>query len=81
MAQQVTASVYGLNQQDWNKPLGVTKTFPTQGLSLQHLSPAVSYSGVSCVTIIQLLPTGLNQTTQNFYSPTALATIATAANA
>ena len=81
MAQQLSASVYGMNGNDFNRVAGLTKSFPTQGISIQALSPAVSYSGVACNTIISVLPTGLNQPVQNYYVATATPTVITAANA
>jgi hypothetical protein len=81
MAQQFSASVYGANGNDLNSFQGITKSFPSQGVSIQALNPVKSYSGVTCVTVISLLPTGLNQVAQQFYSPTATATVISAANA
>jgi len=81
MALQLAASIYGANQQDWNTPLGVSMSFPTQGIVLRTISPAVSYSGVSCLTTIQLLPTAPSPIQPQYYTPTAIATLVTAANA
>lgn len=81
MALQLTASIYGQDGNDWNRVAGLTKSFPTQGISIEALSPAVSYSGVACNTIISLLPTGLVTNPKKYYTPTATATVITAANA
>lgn len=81
MALQLTASIYGANQSDWNRPSGVTRGFPTQGITIEALSPAVSYSGVSCNSIITLLPTGLKVNGTQFYCPTVPATLITNSNA
>jgi len=81
MAQSLIASVYGANQNDWNRPLGLTMGFPTQGIVIRALSPAVSYSGVSCVTEIQLLPTGPSPIQPIYYTNLATATAITNANA
>lgn len=81
MAQQFTASIYGANENDWKRPMGVVRSFPAAGVTMETLSPAVTYSGVACNTQINVLPTGLNQTANKFYTPTALATLVTSANA
>lgn len=81
MAQQLTASIYGSNGYDWNKALGVLRTFPTQGITMETMTTPTAYSGVTCNTIITVLPTGLNTDGNKYYTPTALATLATAANA
>jgi len=81
MALQLTASIYGKNKNDWNRTAGVTRSFPTQGITIEALSPSVSYSGVACNTIITILPTGLNVNGDQYYTPTATATVITAANA
>jgi hypothetical protein len=81
MAQSVIASIYGANSNDWNEPAGVTMGFPTQGIIIRAISPAVSYSGVACNTQIQLLPTAPSPIQPVYYSPIATATLITNANA
>ncbi len=81
MALQLTASIYGENGSGWNKPMGVTMGFPTQGIVISALSPAVDFSGVSCNTRITLLPTAPSVIQPVYYTPTATATLITAANA
>lgn len=81
MAQQLIASIYGSNQNDWNRTMGVTRGFPTQAITIEALSPSIAYSGVDCNSIITLLPTGLDTNGNKFYSPTDPATLITAANA
>jgi len=81
MALQVSLSIYGQDQNDWNRPAGLTKSFPTQGISVQALSPAANYSGVACNTIIMVAPTGLQTKPTKYYTPTATATVITACNA
>lgn len=81
MAQQLTASIYGKDGYAWLGNNGTTKSFPTQSISIQALPPAQVYAGVTCLSVIQLLPSGLNQLVQNYYCPTATATLITAANA
>lgn len=81
MALSLSASVYGCNNNDLNKPSGLLMGFPTSRIVIRALSPAVSYSGVSCNTIIQLLPGGDRVDQPEYYTPTATATVITAANA
>lgn len=81
MALQLSASIYGQDGYDWNKPMGVTRGFPTQGITIEPLTTPTAYSGVTCNSIISLLPTGLNTDPEKFYCPTAAATLITAANA
>jgi hypothetical protein len=81
MALQVTASIYGANKNDWNRPAGVTMGFPTQDIVIRAISPAETYSGVSCPTAIQLMPYGPSPSQPIYYTVTATATLITAANA
>lgn len=81
MAQQLIATIYGSNQSDWNKPLGVTMGFPTQSITIKELSPAVSYSGVACNSIIYLNSSGLEVNPTEFYTSTTASTLITNANA
>jgi hypothetical protein len=81
MALQLAASIYGANQQDWNAPLGRSMAFPTQGIVLRNLDQPTTYSGVTCLTAIQLLPTAPSPIQPIYYTPTAIATLVTAANA
>lgn len=81
MALQLSASIYGSDGYDWNKSQGVTRGFPTQGITIEALTTPTAYSGVTCLTIISLLPTGLQTNATKFYTPTATATVITAANA
>lgn len=85
MAQQLTASIYGMdngyNSYDWNKPMGVTRGFPTQGITIEQLSQPTTYSGVVCNSIISILASGLNVHGDKFYTPTTVTDLITAANA
>lgn len=81
MAIQLSASIYGADGYDWNRPMGVTRGFPTQGITIEAISPSVPYSGVECNTLITVLPTGLKTNGHKFYTPTETATVITAANA
>jgi len=81
MANQITATIYGSNQNDWNKTSGVVLSFPTQGILLETISPAVSYSGVPCNTAIKLLPYGPSPNQPVYYTSTDVSTLKNAANA
>ena len=81
MALQLSASIYGANQNSWNVAQGRTMSFPTQGIVMRNLNPAETYSGVVCNTAIQLLPTAPSPIQPVYYTPTAIATLVTAANA
>tara|TARA_R110000868_G_scaffold256993_1_gene514072 strand:- start:995 stop:1228 length:234 start_codon:yes stop_codon:yes gene_type:complete len=41
--------------------------FPTSQIVLRQITPAESYSGAECNTAIQLLPTGLNVNSPQYY--------------
>jgi hypothetical protein len=81
MAQILTASIYGANGNDWNTPQGVTMGFPVQQSVIRTLNQPTSFSGVTCLSQIQLLPTAPSPIQPVYYSPTAAATLITAANA
>lgn len=81
MALQLTASIYGANSNSWNNAQGVTMGFPSNNIVIRALNPPENYSGVSCLTQIQLLPTAPSTIQPVYYTPTATATLITAANA
>lgn len=80
MAQIISVTVYGANQNDWNKPSGVVMGFPVSQIVLRTI-PSTPYSGVNCVTQIQLLPTAPSPIQPVYYTNTPIATLITAANA
>jgi len=81
MALQVTASIYGANSNDWNIAHGLTMGFPTQNIVIRALNPPETYSGVSCPTAIQLLPTAPSTIQPVYYTSVATATMITNSNA
>lgn len=81
MANQLSASIYGANENSWGNAMGTIMGFPTQGIVIRALSPAVNYSGVLCNSQIQLLPTAPSVIQPVYYTPTATATLITNANA
>jgi hypothetical protein len=78
MALQLAAYIYGANSNDWGHPKSMS--FPTQGITLQAISPAVSYGGVACNTQIQLLPTAPSVIQPVFYTPALIGALVTASN-
>jgi hypothetical protein len=88
MAQIFAASIYGANKNDWNRPQGVQMGFSTQNVIIREIdggTPAnagiVVYSGVNCVSQIQLLPTAPSPIQPVYYSPLTVAALITLANA
>lgn len=87
MAQQLAASIYRIDQNDLNTGRGIPATqgisnsFPTQGIRMYPVSGTVTANGVTMASIIALLPAGLNQPETLYYTPTAIGTLVTAANA
>lgn len=80
MAQLLQASIYGADSYDWNAPMGVLRGFPTDEIAIEPLRTPTAYSGVTCNSIISLLPTGLQTTATKFYTPTATDALISAAN-
>lgn len=80
MAQIVSVNVYGVNGFTFNTGVNATMGFPTQGILIRP-SPTLTLLGVPMLTVIQLLPTGTKVGEDQFFSPTATATVITAANA
>lgn len=87
MALQLSASIYRIDQYDLKNSSGGAQTagkimgFPTQGIRIESITGTVTANNATMLTVIKLLPTGLNQPEKAFYSPTATATVITAANA
>jgi hypothetical protein len=80
MAQILSASIYGLNGQSIGTAQGQTLGFPTQGILIRPNTSSATYNGVTCPTIIQLLPAGTKVAQDQYFCVTALATVITAAN-
>jgi hypothetical protein len=79
MAQQVSVSIYGVNG-NATGAMGRIMGFPTQGIRI-YPDATKSFNALTMATVIEVLPTGLNQAANKFYTTTAIATIITAANA
>lgn len=87
MAQQFTASIYRINQYDLNTAQGIPATqgilhsFSPDTVRIRDVKGTVAANGVTMLSIISLLPDGLTVKEKDFYTPTAQATLVTAANA
>lgn len=87
MAEHFLSSIYRKNQYDLKNPAGnpanqgVPHSFP---VGLTHFYPAPTNTvanGVTMASIIELLPTGLNQPSNKFYTPDTVTALNTASNA
>jgi len=78
MAQVVSVLVYGVNDTDLNYP---TMGFPTQGIIVRPAPTNKTLKGVAMATVIQILPAGTKVGQDQYFSPTATATVITACNA
>lgn len=81
MAQQLSASIYGYNSSSMGTAQGTTMSFPTQLITIRPAPAGTVFNGVTMVTAIQLLPTATKVGADLFFTPTAVATVITAANA
>lgn len=82
MAQVLSASIYGLNGNSIGTAQGQTIGFPTQGILIRpNTALGTTFNGVTCPTIIQMLPAGTRVAQDQYFCVTALATVITAANA
>ena len=81
MAQLFAASIYGANGDDWNKSFGVSMAFNPTTVVVRSLNQPTAYSGVTCNSQIQLLPTAPSPIQPVYYTPLTVAQIITAANA
>ncbi len=87
MALQLSASIYRVGPNDLKSGAGspalqgVTMSFPTDQIRIEAAKLGDAAWGITMNTIIKLLPEGLNQPEKCFFTPTATATVITAANA
>jgi hypothetical protein len=76
MAQAMfAASIYGANQNDWNNSNGVTMGFSPTQVVLRALPAGTTYSGVTCLSAIQLLPTAPSPIQPVYYTAKTVAEI------
>lgn len=87
MAQIVSVTAYRRNQYDLVNPNGTPATsgivyaFPAQSFLAYPVPVATTANGVSMNSIVQVLPTGLNQKAVLYYTTATVAQINAAANA
>lgn len=84
MANHFLASIYRINAQDLNKTTGIPATqgipmsFPTVGTVFYPPTlGSVTANGVTCVSVIEVLPTGLNQPSKKYYTDSTVSTLNT----
>jgi hypothetical protein len=87
MANIVSVTAYQRNQYALNNPngtpatSGITYAFPVQGFLAYACPSGTVANGVTMNTIVEVLPTGLNQTSVYYYTTATVAAINSAANA
>lgn len=81
MANFINASIYGSNGNDWNRVQGVNRVFGVNQVNVYDLNTPTAYSGVTCNTVIELLPTGLVVDGSKFYTPKTTAALLAQGNA
>ena len=73
-------SIYGGNGTGYGSTQGTPMSFPTNNIMLRKIAPTV-YQGVTCNTAIQLLPTGLQVNSPQYYVAETVSTLVTSINA
>lgn len=81
MAQQLSASIYGLNGNSFGSALGNTMGFPTQGILIRPAPIGTVIQSITMATIIQLLPSGTRVAQDQYFTNLATATAITNSNA
>ena len=87
MAQHFLASIYQSGAYALKSPLGVPATqgvqfsIPVQGTVISPVNGSVTANGATINSVIEVLPTGLNQPKQKFFSSETVSALSTKANA
>lgn len=87
MAQQFSASIYRINQYDLNTARGIPATqgilhtFSPDTIRMRAVKGTIAANGITMLSIISLLPSGLTIPEKEFYTPTSITDLTTAANA
>lgn len=87
MALQFSASIYRIGDYDLKTAQsvpatqGIMHSFNPENVRMYTAPTGITANGVTMASIIATIPTGLNQPEKKFYSPTALATLVSDANA
>lgn len=81
MATSLKAFIYGSTKGAYAQGTYKVQGFPTSLITIEPVPSGVSpQAGVTVLSAITLLPTGLNQPSISFYTDTAVDTLITAAN-
>ena len=75
---RITASIYRINGNDIKFDgaiTGRTRNFPNVGVELYDLPPGVTANGLTMNAVIEVVPTGLNQQSTKYYSPSTVAAL------
>lgn len=78
MANVISATIYGSNQNDFSA--GVVMAFPVNQIQLQTIT-STKYAGVDCVTAIYVLPTAPSPIQKIYYTNSTLTDLKNLANA
>lgn len=87
MAQHFLASIYQSGTYALNSPLGapakqgVLFSIPVQSCFISPVNGTVTANGVNMQSVIEVLPTGLNQPAKKFFSSETVSALNTKANA
>jgi len=74
-------SIYGENGNSWNNSQGVLMGFAPQSILVRTLAEPVSLAGVTCNSVVQLLPYGPSPNQPQYYSPLTVTQIVAVTNA
>lgn len=72
-------SIYGGNGQGFGSTMGSPMSFPTGNIVIRTIPPT-NYQGVTCNAAIQLLPTGLQVNSPQFYVAETVGSLVTTIN-
>lgn len=75
---RITASIYRINGNDVSfagVKTGRTYNWPNVGVQFYDLPPGVTANGFTMNAVIEVLPTGLNQPSTKYYTPSTAAQI------
>lgn len=85
MAQVLTAYIYGIDGPGGNTDIsaagGQLNAFSVVGTHFYPTSDVRGAAQVTCQSVIEVAPTGLNQKSTKYYTAATVATLVTASNA
>ena len=77
LTSRIIASIYGINGNPVGTNNGVYNSFPNTSAYFYPAPASTTFNGVTCNSIIVLLPTGLNVNATKFYSDATTAQLVT----